>query len=203
MTFNIRNLFIVLIGFLFIASSSKASVLDISKDDLIIGDSSAPITIIEYSSLSCIHCANFHNNTLPYLKEEYVDTGKVRFVFRDFPLNLPALVGSMLLRCVPDIVKYDYMNAFFLLRKNWVVNDNAKSRSELYKIMQTGGMTQEKFDQCIDNDELGNQILQGRIDVQAEFKIQSTPSFIINGVLIGGDKTIKEFRQIIDKILSE
>jgi protein-disulfide isomerase len=64
-------------------------------------------------------------------------------------------------------------------------------------------MTQEKFDQCIDNDELGNQILQGRIDVQAEFKIQSTPSFIINGVLIGGDKTIKEFRQIIDKILSE
>jgi len=187
----------------FVNPSIGDTVLEISEKDLIIGDKDAPVTIIEYASLSCSHCANFHINTLPDLKKEYIDTGKVRMVFRDFPLNYPALIGSMVLKCIPEDLRYDYMNALFLLREKWVLRENAKSTEELYKIMQSGGMSKEDFDNCLKNDDLGNEILQGRMDVQNEFSIESTPSFIINGILFSGDKHIKEFRQIIDKILSE
>jgi protein-disulfide isomerase len=182
---------------------SAITVLEVTEDDFVIGDKNAPITIIEYASLSCSHCANFHNDTLGDLKKEYVDTGKVRMVFRDFPFNYPALLGSMVLRCIPEDVRYDYMNALFQLQPKWVMRENTKSTQELYKIMQSGGMTKEEFETCINNTELENIILQAVIAVQNEFNIQSTPSFLINGNLVEGNKSIKEFRQIIDKILSE
>ena len=183
--------------------SYSNSALDINENDFVIGDENAPVTIIEYASLSCSHCASFHNDTLEPLKKEYIDTGKVRFVFRDFPFNYPALLGSMVLRCIPNDVRYEYMNALFQLQKSWVNKENAKTTQELYKIMQSGGMTKSEFDECISNTDLENEILQGLIAAQNEFKIQSTPSFIINGKLIEGNKSIKDFRQIIDKIISE
>ena len=187
----------------FILPISANTVLEVTEDDFVVGDKNAPVTIIEYASLSCSHCANFHNNTLNDLIKEYVDTGKVRIVFRDFPFNYPALLGSMVLRCIPEDVRYDYMNALFQLQPKWVVRENAKSTQELYKIMQSGGMTKEEFETCTNNVELENTILQALIAAQNEFNIQSTPSFLINGNLVEGNKSIKEFRQIIDKILSE
>jgi len=132
------------------------TLLDILEDDFVIGDESAPITIIEYASLSCSHCADFHTNTLEKLKEEYIDSGKVRFVFRDFPFNYPALLGSMVLRCIDGDVRYDYMNALFQLQTNWVDKENTKTTQELFKIMQSGGMTKEEFDTCITNVDLEN-----------------------------------------------
>ena len=202
-----KNLFytftILLIQFFLYIPAYGVTVLEVTEDDFVIGNENSPVTIIEYASLSCSHCANFHNNTLEILKEEYVDTGKVRFVFRDFPFNYPALLGSMVLRCIPSDVRYDYMNALFLLQSKWVARENAKTTRELYKIMQGGGMTKPDFENCISNVELENQLLQGVINAQNEFNIASTPSFLINGKLIEGNKTIKEFRQIIDKILSE
>ena len=199
----------LLISFLLIffhtsfALSNESSVLNLTEDDFIIGNNNAPITIIEYASMSCNHCANFHNNTLPDLKKEYIDTGKVKFVFRDFPYNYPALLGSMVMRCIPSEVRYDYMNALYKLQNMWVVKENAITSQELYKIMQTGGMTKENFDTCISNADLENKILQEVIAAQSEFNIRSTPSFLINGDLLEGDKSIKVFRQILDKILSD
>ena len=187
----------------FILPISANTVLEVTEDDFVVGDKNAPVTIIEYASLSCSHCADFHNNTLEDLIKEYVDTGKARIVFRDFPFNYPALLGSMVLRCIPEDVRYDYMNALFQLQQKWVVRENAKSAQELYKIMQSGGMTKEEFETCTNNVELENTILQALIAAQNEFNIQSTPSFLINGNLVEGNKSIKEFRQIIDKILSE
>ena len=198
-----RILSIVFFIVFFILPISANTVLEVTEDDFVVGDKNAPVTIIEYSSLSCSHCANFHNNTLEDLIKEYVDTGKARIVFRDFPFNYPALLGSMVLRCIPEDVRYDYMNALFQLQPKWVVRENAKSKQELYKIMQSGGMTKEEFETCTNNVELENTILQALIAAQNEFNIQSTPSFLINGNLVEGNKSIKEFRQIIDKILSE
>ena len=198
-----RILSIVFFIVFFILPISAATVLEVTEDDFVVGDKNAPVTIIEYASLSCSHCANFHNNTLEDLIKEYVDTGKARIVFRDFPFNYPALLGSMVLRCIPEDVRYDYMNALFQLQPKWVVRENAKSSQELYKIMQSGGMTKEEFETCTNNVELENTILQALIAAQNEFNIQSTPSFLINGNLVEGNKSIKEFRQIIDKILSE
>ena len=183
--------------------AKNQSLLEIQENDFYIGDPEAPITIIEYASMSCSHCANFHNDTLEDLKKEYIDTGKVKFIFRDFPFNYPALAGSMMMRCVPDNVRYDYMNALYKLQKNWVNRDNSKTRAELYKIMQSGGMKQEEFDACLSDVNLENDLLEGVMNAQGEFNIRSTPSFIINGALYSGNKNIKEFRQIIEKILSQ
>ena len=95
------------------------------------------------------------------------------------------------------------MNGLYKLQKNWVNRDHTKTKSELYKIMQSGGMQQDDFDACLSNVDLENQLLEGVMEAQREYKIGSTPSFIINGVLYSGNKNIKEFRQIIEKILSQ
>ena len=200
--FYLTLTFICLFNMTLYANDSQ-TILDIAEDDFIIGSSDAPITIIEYASLSCSHCASFHQDTLNDLKKEYVDTGKVRVVFRDFPFNYPALLGSMVLRCIPDDVRYEYMNALYQLQPKWVVGDNAQSTLELFKIMQSGGMNKEDFDKCIKNTDVENKILEGVMSAQNEFKIQSTPSFLVNGMLVEGNKSIKDFRQIIEKILSQ
>ena len=179
------------------------SILEITDDDLIIGDKNAPITIIEYASLSCGHCADFHINTLPEIKKEFIDKGKVKFIMRDFPFNYPALLGSLALKCVPQDIRFDYANALFKLQNKWVTRENKKSTEELYKIMQSGGMTKDRFNACINDVDLENKILQGLMDAQKEFDIKSTPSFIINGTLYEGNKPFKDFKKIIDKILSK
>jgi len=186
------------------SKSETATILDITEDDFVIGNEDAPITIIEYASLSCSHCADFHINTLPKLISEFADTGKVRIVFRDFPFNYPALLGTMLLKCIPKDLRYEYTSALYKLQSSWVNRENAKTIQELYKIMQSGGMSKDNFDKCIFDVDLENQILQGVIAAQEGFNIKSTPSFIINGKLrIEGNKPLKDFRQIVDKILSE
>jgi len=179
------------------------SALKITENDFIIGDEGAPVTIIEYASMSCSHCANFHKNTLPDLKIEYIDTGKVRMIFRDYPFNYPALLGSMMMRCIPNEVRYDYMNVLYQLQSKWVNRDPAVTKKELYKIMQSGGMTKDEFDSCYSNLDIENEILEAVMAAQNDFNIRSTPSFIVNGTLVEGNKNTKEFRQIIDKILSE
>ena len=198
------NFLFFTIFFLFVLTPIYGeSALDITEKDFVIGNEDAKITIIEYASLSCSHCADFHVNTLETLKKEYIDTGKVKMVFRDYPFNYPALLGSMVLRCIPENYRYDYMNALFKLQPDWVNKKNKKTIQELYKIMQSGGMTKEEYDACIYNTDLENEILEGVMEAQNQFNIKSTPSFIINGKLIEGNKSIKEFRQIIDKILSQ
>ena len=201
---------LILICWLFVAIftshsliANETSARDITENDFIIGDENAPITIIEYASMSCSHCADFHTKTLPDLKTEFIDTGKVRMVFRDYPFNYPALLGSMMMRCIPGDVRYDYMNALYQLQPNWVNRDPKITKKELYKIMQSGGMTKDEFDTCYGDLDNENLILEGVMAAQKDFNIKSTPSFVINGNLVEGNKNIKEFRQIIDKILSE
>ena len=180
-----------------------SSVLDVKKDDFFIGNEDAPVTIIEYASLSCSHCADFHINKLPTLIEEYVNSGKVKIVFRHFPFNYPALLGSMVLHCVPNDVRFDYTEALYFLQKKWVVKENKKTKQELFKIMQSGGMTKDKFDECISNTEIENSIIQKLVAVQNEYEINSTPSFLINGQLLEGNKPIDSFRKIIESELQK
>ena len=209
---KIKNIFSLNIIFLFIISNLlvffilkpayTASILEINENDLIIGDINAPITIIEYASLSCIHCKDFHVNTLPQIIKEYVDTKKVKIVFRDFPLNYPALMGSMLLQCIEKNIRYNYLSALFILQSDWVKKDTEVSKNELFKIMQTGGMTKNQFDECLNNQDIEQKILLGLMDAQNEFKIRTTPSFLINDNFLEGNKPFKDFKNIINRILS-
>ena len=107
------------------------------------------------------------------------------------------------MRCISSDVRYDYMNALYQLQNTWVNKDPKISKKELYKIMQSGGMTKDEFNECYSNLDNENLILEGVMAAQKDFNIKSTPSFIVNGNLVEGNKNIKEFRQIIDKILSE
>ena len=203
---NILQRYFLLICFALLPISSSISsktILNITENDFIIGNEDAPITIIEYASMSCSHCADFHIKTLPKLIEKYANTGKIKIVFRDFPFNYPALLGSMVLRCIPEDSRYQYTEALYKLQSKWVNRENSKTTQELYKIMQSGGMTKEEFNSCIKNVDLENNILQSLMDVQKEFNIKSTPSFLINGLLVEGNKPLKDFVKIIDKLLLE
>ena len=200
---NIKLFFLCFI-FCFLSTLKQAhtaSILEIKHDDFILGDKNAPITVIEYASLSCSHCANFHQKTLPQLIKEYIDTGKIKIVFRDFPLNYPALIGSMALQCIDQEIRYDYISALFVLQSKWVKPEIEIVKKELLKIMQAGGMTKDQFNECLNNKDLEKKILQNIIDAQNEFNIGTTPSFLINGTLLEGNKSFKSFKKIIDKIL--
>ena len=139
MTFYINKfskIFFLILCLIYSNNLFADSILEITDDDLIIGDKNAPITIIEYASLSCGHCADFHINTLPEIKKEFIDKGKVKFIMRDFPFNYPALLGSLALKCVPQDIRFDYANALYKLQNKWVTKENKKS--DTYKINTIG-----------------------------------------------------------------
>ena len=123
-------------------------------------------------------------------------------VFRDYPFNYPALLGSMMMRCIPSDVRYDYMNALYQLQENWVNRDPKISKKELYKIMQSGGMTKEEFDDCYSNLDNENLILEGVMAAQKDFNIKSTPSFVINDEVYGGYRNFKDFEKILQKSMN-
>ena len=199
-----KKIFIKIIVFFiyFFPILSQASELSqVQENDWVLGNKNAPILIIEYASLSCPHCAAFHTKTLPKIKEEYIDKGKVKLVFRDFPLNLPALQGSMVARCVGEDLHFKYLDALFSLQKSWVKPKD--SEEYLFNIVKTGGISRTEFDNCLSNQKFEEQILNGQIQANKIFKIKTTPSFIINGKIIEGNKPIDTFRKIFDDILSE
>ena len=201
----IKITFIIFMGTFF--SFSEARILSakenllITENDWVIGDPDAPVTMIEYASLSCPHCAAFHKNTFPIIKKEYIDTGIVKFIFRDYPLNYPALEGSMIARCAGQKMHAKYISTLFNLQKKWVVANNSKEL--LFDIVKNGGITQEEFDKCLANKELENQILNDLLYAQKTFNIKTTPSFIINGKLIEGNKSVDKFRNVIENILTK
>ena len=165
--------------------------------DVALGKADAPVTIYEYASATCSHCADFHTNEWPVIKKEYVDTGKVRFVFREFPLDQVALAAFMLTRCAAsnNPEKYDaLMSTIFKSQREWV----QAPREGLLKIMRLAGMDEERFDACLKDRKLAQAITNGARNASRDFKVASTPTFFVNGRKVEGRRTIEEFRQIID-----
>lgn len=191
--------FIFLLTSFFTLQVYSNELKKVGATDRILGYLDAPITMIEYASMSCPHCAEFHMNTLPLINKEYIETGKVKLVFRDFPFNLPALQASMITRCVEENLYFKYIEALFKLQPSWVKEN---SDDYLFEIIKNGGMTREEFDSCLQNEELKNEILENQLKANKELNIKTTPSFIINGKLVEGNKSIKTFRKIFDNILN-
>jgi len=177
-------------------------VLTISDNDFVIGKDDAPVTLVEYASMSCGHCANFHNRTFDDLKKKYIDTGKVKFVFRDFPLDEPALRGSMLARCAGldsegDFLKF--IKTMFRTQPNWASKKNYLE--VLSNIAKLGGMTGEAFEACMVNKDVEHVIMEGKFHAAKFLEIRSTPSFYINGELHRGAKDLKYLSEAIDAVL--
>jgi protein-disulfide isomerase len=170
--------------------------LSITKDDRILGNPDAPITIIEYASLTCPHCAHFTNEVLPELKKKWIDTGKAKLVLREFPLDEPALRAAMIARCAPPDRFYAYVDALFATQDKWVMAKDY--REALARIVKLGGMSQDEFDNCLKNTNLENKILEKRLAASKELDVNSTPTFFINGTKFTGAPSVEEF----DKALS-
>ena len=154
-----------------------------------VGNANAPVTIIEYASMTCPHCAQFHEQVYPELKKKYVDTGKVRFIFREFPLDPLAAAGSMLARCAGKDKYFPMIEALFAQQKDWAVQ---KPLQPLFAIARQAGFTQQSFDECLANQEVLSGIEETRKRATEKFKVTSTPTFFINGKLFRGVLTMDE-----------
>ncbi|WP_106755226.1 DsbA family protein [Pannonibacter carbonis] len=164
-----------------------------------IGKEDAPVTIIEYASLTCGHCANFHKGVLPEIKKQYIDTGKARMIFREFPLDPVAAAGFMLARCAPEDKYFDVMDALFADQRAWAfTNDPYNAMLNFSKQL---GFTQESFEACLTNQSLLDGVNAVRDKAGNEFKVDSTPTFFINGEKATGALSFEEMSKIIDKYL--
>ena len=197
------KIWFVLIGLLSIAlvaptptSADSRSGLAITKDDRILGNPEAPITIVEYASLTCPHCAHFANDVLPELKKKWIDPGKVKLILRDFPLDEPALRAAMIARCAPPDRFYAYVDTLFAAQEKWVMARDY--REALSRLVKLGGMSKDEFDNCLSDTALENKIVEGRLVASKELDVNSTPTFFINRTKFAGAPTFEEF----DKVLS-
>jgi protein-disulfide isomerase len=169
--------------------------------EMVLGDEKAPVTIIEYASMTCPHCANFHETTYPELKKRYIDTGKVRFIFREFPLDQLAAAGFMLARCAAqDAAKggdpaagsakyFAVVETLFAQQKDWVVQ---RPLQPLLAIAKQAGFSEQAFNECLKNQQVLEGIEEVRQRAATKLNVQSTPTFFINGKLVRGAMTIEE-----------
>lgn len=171
----------------------------VGADEMFMGKADAPVTIIEYFSLGCPHCKFFHETILPQLKADYLDTGKARIVFRDFPLDGVALAAAQLTRCVSPMAYFAMVDAIFKQQITWHVPEGTPL---LANIAKGAGMDQAAIDACIANKELRDKIVAGTKEGADVYKINSTPSFIINGKLLAGVGEYAPFKEAVEAALA-
>jgi len=180
-----------------VTASAVAWAEDTTKTERALGSPDAPTTIIEFFSLTCSHCAAFARNTMPQIKKELIDTGKVRFVFRDYPLDQVALTAAMVARSLP-VDRYDpFVHALLASQDRWAFNRAINPVDELWKMAALAGMSRATFDKAISDDGLRTWILQQQQADQNRWKIDSTPSFVINGQKYAGEMSFDAFRKLI------
>jgi len=166
--------------------------------DKSMGKDDAPVTMVEYASMTCPHCAHFNDTTFPELKSKYIDTGKVRYILREFPFDPRAEAGFMLARCSGDNY-FPMVDVLFKQQSNWVTAENAKDA--LFQLSKLAGFTQESFNACLTDQKLLDQVRAVQKRGADEFKVDSTPTFFINGKTYKGAMSIAEMSAIIDPLL--
>ncbi len=165
-----------------------------------IGSDSAKISIKVFSSLTCPHCANFHNNIFENLKKDYIDKGLVKFEHHSFPLDLAALNAEIIIRCHKDNVKsFELLGEIYKKQSQWAVGSDINVINESLKKIGLKGLSEEKMDKCLINESYQDQILNERIDAQKKYKIESTPTIYINEKKYNGKHEYSSFKKAIEK----
>jgi protein-disulfide isomerase len=160
--------------------------------EMALGDEKAPITVIEYASMTCPHCAHFSEATFPELKKRYIDTGKVRFLFREFPLDQLAAAGFILARCAGPDKYFPLIETLFAQQRDWVVQ---KPLQPLMAIAKQAGLSQEAFETCLDNKVMLEGLEKVRNQASEKFGVNSTPTFFVNGKRLAGALSIEEMEK--------
>ena len=192
--------------FRLIANAMAQSAADVAKPvslpDMVLGPADAKVTITEFASMTCPHCAAFNAETFPKIKAEYIDTGKIRYIFREFPLDIKAAAGSMLARCIAkdDAAKYfAVVDVLFKQQTDWAY---AKSATEgLTRIGKQAGLSQQQIDDCLKDQALLDKIAADQKYASDVLKVDSTPTFFVNGERIKGETSIEEFEKKISPLL--
>jgi protein-disulfide isomerase len=194
-------------GFLDAAFAQAVSQADLMQpgalDDMVLGKADAPVTVVEYASTTCPHCAHFYATTYPEFKKRYIDSGKVRYIYREFVLNQLDAAAVLLLRCTDKDKYFPLLEALFQKQNDWVV---AKPIAPLLALAKQAGFTEESFNACLDTArnekskalmdkiEAGNQAAQ-------KFGVNSTPTFFVNGKKLSGDMSIEDMAKEIDSLI--
>ena len=170
---------------------------------LSIGSPDAKVTIKVFSSLTCPHCATFHKNIYEKLKEEYIDKGLVKFEHHAFPLDLAALNAEIIIRCNESEIKnFELLTEMYNKQKSWAVGSDINKINKLIKkVGLESNLSNEKMDKCLKDDQAQDEILSQRIEAQKKYKIESTPTIIINEKKYSGKVDYKQFKKAIDKKL--
>lgn len=190
----------VVLGALLVAPTvSAAADVEALLADRSLGAEAAPVTIIEYSSLTCPHCAQFHEEILPQIKSAYIDPGKARLVYRDYPLDPRALAGAMVARCVDAGRYYGFIALLYKDQQSWARSEDPVRDLKLRA--QLAGLAAPAVDACLANQDLARGIEERARGARQQFGINSTPSFVINGRLLRGAQGFPDFRAAIEAAL--
>ncbi len=186
------------------AAPAEVSVDELMKPvpglaEIVIGDPKAPVTIVEYASMTCGHCASFHNNVYPKLKAKYIDTGKARLIFRDFPLDNVAVAVSMLSRCVGGEGPAAFISEMFKRQQEWAFGQG-NPVPRLFEIARQAGFTQASFDKCLSDQKLLESLEAGRKRASEVFVVDSTPTFFINGKRLRAG-SLADFEKAIEPLI--
>ncbi|MGO4618595.1 DsbA family protein [Ensifer sp. 2YAB10] len=167
--------------------------------EMALGEANAPVTIVEYMSMTCPHCAAFHNNTFEAIKTKYIDSGKVRFIVREFPFDPRAAAAFMLARCAPEGQYFPMISMLFKQQQQWAAAQNG--RDALLQMSKLAGFTQESFEACLTNQKLLDDVNSVMQRGAKDFGVQSTPTFFVNGEHYSGDMSVDVMSALIDSKL--
>ena len=185
--------------FLFILLTFSANA---ENKILSIGNIDAKVTVKVFSSLTCPHCASFHKNVVPKIEKEYVNNGIVQLIFMDFPLDHAALNASKLINCVSTDKQIKLLDIIYEKQNEWAsASDIDEINNNLEKMFKKLGINISNFDKCLNNEDIENKILNGRIEAQKKYSINATPTIIINEEKFKKELNFKNIKKIIDKII--
>ena len=183
------------------AQSTSDVAKPVSLPDMALGPADAKVTITEYASMTCPHCAAFNADVFPKIKAEFIDTGKIRYIFREFPLDIKAAAGSMLSRCIAngDATKYFAVtDLLFRSQSDWVMKNTTET---LTRIGKQAGLSQPQVEACLKDQSLLDKIVADQKYASEVLKVDSTPTFFINGEKIKGETSFEDFQKKINPLL--
>jgi protein-disulfide isomerase len=183
------------------AWAAGSGVPTVAPDDITLGKADAPVTIFEFASLTCPHCAEFNVDTLPKIKTDWIEPGKAKLIYRDYPLDQAALRAAMLAHCAPPERFYGFIDVLFHSQQSWAVNGDVAQG--LVKIALLGGVSQDQFSKCMADQKLADRIVAQLLVGQDQYGVDSTPTFFINGKKVVGSLPYEQFVSVLDAAFTE
>jgi len=197
MRYNISKFLIIFIFFIF---SKNESINAKTDEEFFLGNKNAKIVVIEYASMTCIHCATFHKQVYPKIKKNYIDTNKIKFIFRDFPLDKQALFASVLAKCAPKDKYFNFVKLILTNQEKWISNDDT-FMNKLRNIGKLAGLNENKINSCFKDEKMVDNIIRTRSIGEEKYNISSTPSLIINEKKYSA-MSYENFEKIIENLIN-